>query len=242
VIEKSQKLVTDKKYILTGNPIRESILHGSKNKGYEITGFTSEKPIVLVWGGSQGAQQINEVIERNFHNLKHHFQIIHITGTGKKTNIQNSAYCNFEYISDDLKHIYAITDFVIGRAGANSIYEVALMEKPNILIPLKNADQLKNAEYFEKEGASIVLGEGHNIYEILVALLNNPTKQESMKVALRRVAKPNAVEKIAEMILNIRWRCGLYSYLAWMRFAVVLFYSNIIGQQRETSIIHKQQP
>ncbi len=192
----------NKKFILTGNPIRSEILGGNPNTGYQLTGLNPNRPIVLVWGGSQGAQQINEIIERDFNRLKIHFQIIHITGKGKEINIKDPAYCTFEYIGEDLKHIYAITDFIIGRAGANSLYEIALIQKPNIVIPLKNADQQMNAEYFEKNGATVVLRENHNLYDLLIALYNNPDKQESMKESLKSIAKPNATEEIAKLILN----------------------------------------
>lgn len=190
------------KCVLTGNPIRPEILNGNPDTGYQLTGFTSSRPVVLIWGGSQGAQQVNEMVEENFHNLQHHFQIVHITGKDKKTNINSSAYHQFEYIGSELKHIYAITDFIIGRAGANSLYEIALVQKPNILIPLANSDQLKNSEYFEQMGASLVLREGHDLYELFIALYNNPEKQKMMKESLKSVARPNAAEEIAELILN----------------------------------------
>ena len=194
----------NKKYILTGNPIRSEIMNGNPNIGYQITKFTPARPIVLVWGGSQGAQQINKMIEREFKNLKYRFQVIHVTGKGKEIGITDPSYCSFEYINEDLKHIYTITDFVVGRAGANSLFELAMMEKPNITIPLNNPDQLLNASYFEIVGASLVLREDQNLYDLLVALLENPKKQEEMKEALQFVAKPDAADEIAKIILNIR--------------------------------------
>lgn len=190
------------KFILTGNPIRTEILNGNPNAGCRLTGFTLCRPIVLIWGGSQGAQEINKMVEMDFHRLKNHFQIIHITGKNKETGIKDPAYCQFAYLDQQLKHIYAITDFVVGRAGANSLYEIALVQKPNIVIPLKNPDQQKNAEYFEEKGASIVLRQDHNLYDLLIALYNNPDKQESMKEALKSIARPNAAEEIAELILT----------------------------------------
>ena len=190
------------KFILTGNPIREEILDGSSERGYQLTSFTPNRPVVLVWGGSQGAQQINEMIEKEFSRLKTHFQIVHITGKGKGISISDPAYCPFEYLDENLKHIYAITDFVIGRAGANSLFELALIEKPNIVIPLKNLDQQKNAEYFEQNGATVILREGHELYDLLIGLYNHPDKQESMKESLRSIAHPNATEEIVDLILD----------------------------------------
>jgi UDP-N-acetylglucosamine--N-acetylmuramyl-(pentapeptide) pyrophosphoryl-undecaprenol N-acetylglucosamine transferase len=190
------------KFILTGNPIRENILGGSPEEGYRLTGFTPNRPVVLIWGGSQGARDINEMTERDFSRLKKHFQIIHVTGAGKGTNIKDPAYRSFDYLDDELRHIYAITDFAVGRGGANSLFELALMEKPNIIIPLNNPDQKKNAEYFEKNGAGIVLTEGHNLCDSLIALYNHPDERESMKEALRALARPNAADEIAELVLD----------------------------------------
>ena len=193
------------KVVFTGNPVRLSIRDGNARKGYEITGFHPERPIVLFWGGSQGAQEINAMVEQSFSHLKSNFQIIHITGHGKQTEIRDPSYIQFEYLGDELEHIYAITDLVVGRAGANSLYELAFMKKPNILIPLKSAahqHQLLNAEYFERMGASIILRD-QPLHEILMALWHSPEKREQMEEVLSNVAKPDAADKIAEIILSI---------------------------------------
>lgn len=188
-------------FIFTGNPIRTEIKDGDPKKGYELTGFSKEKPIVLIWGGSQGAQKINDMIVKDFDELKKVFQIIHITGKGKRTEIQDESYAQYEYIGDELKHIYTITDVVVGRAGANSLYELAFMKKPSILIPLKNQDQINNAAYFEKKGASIILGD-KNLHDTLNALWKDPGKIKDMKKSLEEVAKPDAAKEIAEIIIN----------------------------------------
>jgi len=198
VLEESEKV------IFTGNPIRLEIKNGHADRGYQLTSFRPDKPIVLIWGGSQGAQQINELIVHEFHSLKSHFQIIHITGKGKQTPLHDPSYMQFEYLGDELKHIYAITDIVVGRAGANSLYELAFVQKPNVLIPLKNADQMNNAQYFQEKGGSIVLKEDQSLYQILNALWHNQKKYESMKRALADLARPDATDKIAKLILNLK--------------------------------------
>jgi len=193
------------KVVYTGNPVRSSILLGDPAKGYKLTGFRPEKPVLLVWGGSQGAEEINQIVAREFHRLKSTFQIIHITGLGKKTDIQDPNYIQFEYLNDELPHIYAISALVVGRAGANSIFEIALAQKPNILIPLKSAannHQVLNAEAFERAGASIVLREGQNLFDVLTALWHNPEQVRIMKEALQKLARPHAAEQIASLILK----------------------------------------
>ena len=196
----------DQKFIFTGNPVRTDLLNGDPQKGYAITGFHANRPVVLIWGGSQGATEINEAVARHFHRLKHRFQIVHVTGFGKKTDIRDPAYRAFEYLDAELPHIYAITSFVVGRAGANSLYEIALTRKPNILIPLKTSahnHQAMNARYFEKTGASIVLPAADKFPETLLALSENPAKQEEMKEALGKIAKPEAAKTITDLIMSL---------------------------------------
>jgi len=200
----NHKQIENNKFVLTGNPVRSSIQAGDTEKGYQITGFRPERPIVLVWGGSQGAMEINQLVKESFYKLKSVFQLIHITGHGKQTDISDPSYIQFEYLDEDLKHIYAITDIVVGRSGANSLYELALMQKPNILIPLKTSahnHQQLNAEYFEQMGASIILRDS-SLYDTLMALWHSTEQREMMKGALGRVAKPEAAAQIAELLIS----------------------------------------
>jgi len=194
-----------KKVVFTGSPVRKFIKDGDPEIGYKITGLSPEKSIILIWGGSQGAVEINKMAEDSFHDLKSQFQMIHITGYGKKTSISDPGYVQFEYLGDDLKHIYSITNVVVGRAGANSLYELALMRKPNILIPLKTSahnHQQLNAEYFEKMGASIILRD-KSLSETLKALCNNPEQIDLMKEALGRVSVADAAKQISELLITL---------------------------------------
>ncbi len=187
---------------LTGNPIRPEILIGQANEGYKLTGFNNKMPIILIWGGSQGARQINKLLHADFDQFMAHFQVIHITGAGKKLKLKHPHYKAFEYLGPELKHIYAITNLIIGRAGANSIYEVALLQKPNILIPLGNTDQLNNAAYFNEAGATCVYQKGQKLFELTQDLWQNTALKASMQKALKQISKPKAAQDIAKLILN----------------------------------------
>ena len=191
-----------KKYIFTGNPIRKEITDGNPEEGYRLTGFTNKYPIILVWGGSQGAGQINDLIKDSFHRFTECYQIIHITGAGKQIGKDSEHYIAFEYLNEELKHIYSITDIVIGRAGANSLYEIAYHEKPNIIIPLKNADQLSNARFFEERGAGIIYREGADLFDLTNNLWQNNALKAEMKTQLRKLSKPHATEEIVKIILD----------------------------------------
>jgi UDP-N-acetylglucosamine--N-acetylmuramyl-(pentapeptide) pyrophosphoryl-undecaprenol N-acetylglucosamine transferase len=197
------------KTVFTGNPVRLSIRNGSLQEGYRLTGFRPDKPVLFVWGGSQGAEEINRLVASEFHQIKSIFQIIHIVGAGKKTDLQSPDYAQFEYANEELPHLYAIAEVVVGRAGANSLYELALLQRPNILIPLKSSahnHQAMNADYFERVGASVVLKQGQPLFEVLEALWHNPAQIGIMKVALGKLAKPEAAETIARIVLGLETR------------------------------------
>lgn len=189
-----------KKYVVTGNPVRSGLKEGQPQKGWQITGFKKGLPVILVWGGSLGAQQINEMIAGSFDGFVEHFQLIHITGKGKAPNLSHPNYRPFEYVGDELRHLYAITDLMVSRAGANSLAEIALLQKPAILIPLPNADQQANARVFEEAGASHVLKEGEGLLGTLFSLSRDPERQNQMRKALGTLSKPDAVEKVAQVI------------------------------------------
>ncbi|AIY83902.1 MAG: undecaprenyldiphospho-muramoylpentapeptide beta-N-acetylglucosaminyltransferase [Clostridium baratii] len=161
----SLQFVKNNKGVLTGSPIRKEILSGSKIKGKEICGFKNDKDIILIMGGSLGSKVINDNIRKNIDNILKDNNIIHICGKG---NIDESlkkldGYKQFEYVSDELKDLMQSADYIISRAGANSIFEFLALKKPTLLIPLsKNAsrgDQILNANSFKKEGFSLVMQE-----------------------------------------------------------------------------------
>ncbi len=203
------------KTVFTGNPVRLSIRNGNAEEGYRITGFRSDKPVLLVMGGSQGSEEINRMVETEFQRLKSVFQIVHVTGKGKLTNGGTNSgtdsgtiggYKQFKYLGAELAHIYAITTLIVCRAGANSLYEIALLQKPNVIIPLRSAahnHQVLNADYFERMGGSIVLKEGQSLFEVLEALWKNPDQMESMRVTLGKLAKPEAAGMIARIVLEL---------------------------------------
>lgn len=188
------------KYVFTGNPVRLWLQHGNKKKGYELTEFDEKLPTVLIWGGSQGAAQINQIVQQEFDKLVKHFYVIHITGQAKALSLNHSHYQGFEYVGQELKSLYAITDLSVGRAGANSLFEMALMQKPYIVMPLKNADQQANATFFVKEGAGVMFDEDRLLVDQLKHLVNDESKIETMKKALKKLAPLEAAQKIAGVI------------------------------------------
>ena len=125
------------KAVLTGTPIRQELLHGNKEHARAYCGFTSDKPVLLVIGGSLGAASVNENVRKILPELLKEFQVIHICGKGKTDeSIQLTGYVQYEYVQEQLPDMFALADIVISRAGANAICELAALSKPNLLIPL----------------------------------------------------------------------------------------------------------
>ena len=153
------------KAVLTGSPIRQELLTGDKFKAREFLGFTSDKPVILIIGGSLGAVAVNNAVRAILPQLLKKYQVIHLCGKGRLDPTLNhlDGYMQYEYIKDELKDLFAMADVVISRAGANAICELLALHKPNILIPLpasaSRGDQILNARSFERQGFSVVLEE-----------------------------------------------------------------------------------
>ncbi len=158
--ETMQSLPTAKA-VLTGTPIRDELFAGCREKGLKLCGFTPDKPVLMVIGGSLGAASVNKTVRDNLDAILQNFQVVHLCGKDKMDNLllTKPGYRQFEYVKDNLKHLYAMADVVISRAGANAICELLALKKPNILVPLPTGrgDQKLNAASFAAQGYSIVV-------------------------------------------------------------------------------------
>ena len=148
-------------------------VRGNKIAGLDFCGFSANKPVLMVIGGSQGAANVNAAVREALPDLLQDFQIVHLCGKGKMDNLllNTAGYKQFEYIKTELKDLFAMADVVISRAGANAICELLALKKPNILIPLvsgSRGDQVLNAKSFESQGFSILLEEDDITKELLV--------------------------------------------------------------------------
>ena len=167
------ELLPGEKAVLTGSPIRVELSQGSKLAGYEMCGFTANKPVVMVIGGSLGSVNVNKAVREALPLLLEDFQVVHLCGKDKVDNLllNTPGYKQFEYIKAELKDLFAMADVVISRAGANAICELLALKKPNILIPLpassSRGDQLLNAKSFETQGFSTVIDEDDLTKELL---------------------------------------------------------------------------
>ena len=151
------------KGLYLGPIIRDQIKGGSKEAGLKAFGFKGDRPILLILGGSSGAQKINEAIWANLERLLEDFDILHGTGKGKiRKDIEKAGYKQVEYIKDNMKDVLAMADIIVSRSGSNAIFEFLYYAKPMLLIPYgegSRGDQILNAESLVKEGYAKSLAE-----------------------------------------------------------------------------------
>jgi UDP-N-acetylglucosamine--N-acetylmuramyl-(pentapeptide) pyrophosphoryl-undecaprenol N-acetylglucosamine transferase len=205
-----------------GNPIRRKIvLTGSKEEAKQLFHLTGTKPVILITGGSQGAQRINDMLLAILNNALQDYEIIHQTGESNFTQVQAEAevvagkdlrqfYHPIGFLKEtQLRHAYAAADLIISRAGSGSIFEIAALKKPSILIPLPEAaqnHQIENAYAYQSTGACMVLEENNispNFFlERVHYLFSDPKELENMRQAAINFARPEAGRIIAKYIIE----------------------------------------
>lgn len=210
-----------KKIISVGNPVRKEILKASPEESKKLFKLAGGKPVVLILGGSQGAQKINDRILLVLSDLLENFEIIHQTGQANVEQVRREAevvvskdlkkyYHPFSFLDEEeLSSAYQAANLIISRAGAGSIFEIAAVGKPSILVPLPGSaqeHQLKNAYAFAENGAAIVMEEAnftpHFLLERLKYLFSRPEKLKEMAEKAKEFSKPEAARVIAEYVIT----------------------------------------
>jgi len=209
------------KMIYVGNPIRTELLTGNREEARQYFKITGEKPVILILGGSQGAQRINDKVLTILTTFLKDFEIIHQTGEKNFKEVEFEVrgtldeklrryYHPFPFLKEDeLKKAYSICDLIVARAGSNTIFEIAATGKPSILIPLAESaqnHQLKNAYAFYESGAAKVIEEKNFtpgfFLGIIKFIFSNVEEMERMKTGAKNFAKPLAAKMIAQSIFE----------------------------------------
>ena len=197
-----------KKGVFTGCPIRNEILNGDRKKGLEFLNFNNDKPILFVSGGSLGSAYINNLIRKNLPAMLKVINVVHSCGKNKLDNsIHLDGYRQFEMIRSELPDVFAASDYIVGRAGANFIFELLALKKPSLLIPLSTkasrGDQILNANSFMKKNYALVLLEEDQdkkeelFFKKLEELHN---RKEEMISAMTNSTEIKAIENICDII------------------------------------------
>jgi UDP-N-acetylglucosamine--N-acetylmuramyl-(pentapeptide) pyrophosphoryl-undecaprenol N-acetylglucosamine transferase len=211
------------KVAFTGNPVRKSLLIPAREGAYEFLKMRHDLPVILVIGGSQGAQAINEAILAALPQLVGKYQIVHQTGEANFTDVTGRAkvvlaenvnaanYKPFDYLNDLAMRMSAgVASLVISRAGSGSIFEIATWGLPSILIPIPEPishDQGKNAFAYARTGACVVIEQNNLTSGLLLSeigrILDNEEQKHKMSSAARSFARPDAAKAIADALLDI---------------------------------------
>lgn len=209
-----------KKLVFTGNPVRQDVLTGDRDRAIEGFGLNRDLPTILILGGSQGAQKINNIVLELLPKLVARAQVIHQCGVGNYKEVKQAVesqeienignYHLYPFLYDNISDAYAVSDLVISRAGANNIAEIINLGKPVILIPLSGSaggHQMKNASYFSSKGAALLMDETNltpnMLYDAVFGILDDREKQIRMIKTIRSFAKFDAAELIAEEVIKL---------------------------------------
>ncbi|KAA0956460.1 undecaprenyldiphospho-muramoylpentapeptide beta-N-acetylglucosaminyltransferase [Planococcus kocurii] len=199
--------VPSSKSTCTGSLIRSELMEGSAIKGQEICSFDNDLPVLLIMGGSQGSAMINSAVRNNLERLLKQVNIIHLCGKGNyMTELDHhSNYCQFEYVTHELPHLLHLTDFVVSRAGSNSIFEFLALKKPMLLVPLSmqksRGDQILNANLFEKQGfAHVVEEEQLSADRFMEELERLQTDKEQLITAMTQAEAPITAAEMAKLV------------------------------------------
>jgi len=195
------------KISVVGNPVRSVFFHADKNTGKDFIGYKGVKPILLVMGGSLGAQEINKMVESMVPELCKHFFVVHQTGNEQKTSASHENYRAFPYIHNEMPHVLKASSLALSRAGANSLWELAATGTPMVLWPLttgSRGDQPKNAELFKQMGFAQVV-DGSNLTQkallnMLIACAPSNREGQMMAEAIQKNPLPNAEKIIVKAI------------------------------------------
>jgi UDP-N-acetylglucosamine--N-acetylmuramyl-(pentapeptide) pyrophosphoryl-undecaprenol N-acetylglucosamine transferase len=207
----------------TGNPVRKALLIPARDGAYEFLKLKRELPIILILGGSQGAQAINEVILTALPQLVGKYQVLHQTGEANFKDVSGRAkvvladnnnidnYKPFAYLNDLAMRMCAgVASLVISRAGSGGIFEIATWGIPSIIIPIPEPishDQGKNAFAYARTGAAVVIDQNNLTPGLLLSeidrILTSDEQKHKMSTAARGFARPDAAKAIANALLDI---------------------------------------
>lgn len=190
-----------------GTPLREELFKGNRTCGLKRFGFSASRPVLLVTGGSSGAQTVNIALRNALPALLKIFSVLHLCGAGNLDDTLSGTknYCQLEYLTDDLPDAYACADVVVSRAGSNTVCELLALNKPTLLIPYPKSasrgDQVLNAESMEQRGLMMVLMQEDMTTETLVKKIQQLYKERGQLIDA--MEKEQAADGVKNVLAHI---------------------------------------
>ncbi len=210
--EETKKFFPDKNVYVVGNPVRLKYWETKPNEAEEILGVKTQKPILFISGGSQGAQKINRVVLESLNELLQEYFVIWSVGKNNYSSIKHSVFDRtniklFDFLDErELAAAYILCDVALGRAGAGTIFELAAFGKTGILIPLERngGDQPVNAQVYAQTGAAVVLKESELSKTALLEKISQALNQkDELSRNAQKFAKIEAAERLAQILLDL---------------------------------------
>ncbi len=207
----------NKKVIVTGYPIRPDLSAWDREQARSELGLVTDKPVLLVTGGSKGARSINKAILARLTEFLELAEVIHISGqldweevkeaAGSLWANQRTRYHIFPYLHE-MGQALAAADLVVSRSGASALGEYPFFELPAILVPYPYAwrYQKVNADHLARYRAAVIVEDSRlqvELFDTVRVLLENPGKRERMRTIMRSLSKPDAALEIANQLVEL---------------------------------------
>ncbi|RHW37571.1 undecaprenyldiphospho-muramoylpentapeptide beta-N-acetylglucosaminyltransferase [Lysinibacillus yapensis] len=209
IFQDTLNYLPSEKATCTGSIVREELFSGNALKGKKRCGFTDHKKVLLVMGGSLGSVVLNDSLRSNLPDLLKTYNVIHLCGKGNSDSSLDSlkGYKQFEYVTNELPDLLHAADFVVSRAGSNSIFEFLALKKPMLLVPLSAAksrgDQILNAKLFEKQGFAHVLEEEMLSKSTFMKAIETLTKRSPEYLdAMEKAERPKTPAEMVKLLLQ----------------------------------------
>ncbi|MDR2662683.1 MAG: undecaprenyldiphospho-muramoylpentapeptide beta-N-acetylglucosaminyltransferase [Treponema sp.] len=192
----------------TGNPVRASFRAAAAARGRAFLGLGEER-ILLVLGGSQGAREVNELVRAALPLLTRYYTVVHQTGVREQGASPSGSYRPYPYIAEEMPHVIAAAELVLGRSGAGTLWECATLGKPMVLLPLAGAgtrgDQVENARFFEQAGAALVLMppvRPETLGALVGSLAEDGERRNAMAAASVKIGEADGAGQIARELVS----------------------------------------
>ena len=196
---------------MTGTPLRPELFRGDRAKGLALLHFDGSKPVLLMMGGSSGAQAVNKALREALPQLTRQFDVAHICGKGNlDASLEGAAgYTQVEFLDADLPDVLAAADLVLSRAGSNALCEFQALDKPLLLVPYpkgaSRGDQILNAQSYEKRGLCRVLLQENMTADTLAEALKKTWADRAVLAANVKAAPPaDGTKRVLEMIEEVQ--------------------------------------
>ena len=200
-----------KKGVCVGTPMRPALFAGSREKGLQLCGLTGDKPILMMMGGSSGAQSVNKALRDALPRLLETMDVVHLTGKGNLDESLSAlpGYRQFEFLSDELPDVLACTDLVLSRAGSNAICEFQALKKPMLLVPYpkgaSRGDQILNAESFRQRGlCHVLLQENMTADSLYSAIMDLEKDKDQLTRNLTQAPPADGTQAVLRLIHEIQ--------------------------------------